>query len=89
MNAEVTTQHVYLGTWDYLNLLNRANVHLHFKLGKYFSFFAGPAFSVYYSEQTAAIPGYKLNIRSASSKKIDFSDRVKGWFGFNAGINIF
>lgn len=84
MNAEITSQHVYLGTWDYLNLLNRAAVQVNFRLGKYFSLFAGPALSVYYSEQTTKIPGYKHNIRTMPN-----GDKVRGWFGLNAGVNIF
>lgn len=84
MNAEITSQHVYLGTWDYLNLLNRAALHVNFRLGKYFSLFAGPALSVYYSEQTTKIPGYKHNIRTMPN-----GDKVRGWFGINAGVNIF
>jgi hypothetical protein len=83
-NGEISVQHVYLGTWDYLNLLTRMEAHLNFRLGKYLSVFAGPAVSLYYSEQTAKIPGYKQNIRSMKT-----GDKVKGWFGFSAGVNIF
>lgn len=83
-NGEISVQHVYLGTWDYLNVLTRMEAHLNFRLGKYLSVFAGPAVSLYYSEQTAKIPGYKHNIRSMKT-----DDKVKGWFGFSAGVNIF
>lgn len=83
-NGEISVQHVYLGTWDYLNVLTRMEAHLNFRLGKYLSVFAGPAVSLYYSEQTAKIPGYKQNIRSMKT-----GDKVKGWFGFSAGVNIF
>lgn len=83
-NGEISVQHVYLGTWDYLNVLTRMEAHLNFRLGKYLSVFAGPAVSLYYSEQTAKIPGYKQNIRSMTA-----GDKVKGWFGFSAGVNLF
>ncbi|NII25369.1 hypothetical protein HB364_09770 [Pseudoflavitalea sp. X16] len=83
-NGEISVQHVYLGTWDYLNVLTRMEAHLNFRLGKYLSVFAGPAIAVYYSEQTAKIPGYKQNIRSMAA-----GDKVKGWFGFSAGVNLF
>jgi hypothetical protein len=89
LNTEITAQHLYLGSWDYLNLLNRASLHLHVKLGKYVSIFAGPAFNVYYSDQTTAIAGYKFALPSASAKRFDYGDRVKGWIGWNAGINLF
>jgi hypothetical protein len=89
LNGEVTAQHLYLGNWDYLNLLNRANLNLTVRLGKFASIFAGPAFNVYYSDQTTAIAGYKFPIPSASVKTFDYGDRVKGWIGWNAGINLF
>lgn len=84
VNAELSTQHIYLGSWNHLNLLSRMETHLNFKLSKYFSLFAGPALSIYYSEQTAKIPGFKQNIRAMSA-----DDKVRGWFGFAAGINLF
>jgi hypothetical protein len=89
LNTEITAQQLYLGSWDHLNLLNRLNVHLNVKLGKYVSLFAGPAFNVYYSDQTAAIAGYKFNVSSGGAARFNSSDRVKGWIGWNAGINLF
>lgn len=89
LNTEITTQHLYIGSWDYLNLLNRLNVDLNVKLGKYVSLFAGPSFNVYYSNQTAAISGYKFNVGSGGAAHVDFSDRAKGWIGWHAGINLF
>jgi len=42
INPELSCQYLYLGSWDYLNLLNRINLNLNVKLGKYVSLFAGP-----------------------------------------------
>lgn len=83
-NAEISTQQVYLGSWDNINVLNRLEMHLHFKLNKYFSLFMGPSVSLYYSDQKEKIAGFKQNIRSLSS-----GEHVKIWSGFTAGINIF
>ncbi|WEK37940.1 MAG: STN and carboxypeptidase regulatory-like domain-containing protein [Candidatus Pseudobacter hemicellulosilyticus] len=88
LNAELTSQHIYLGSWDYLNLLSRASFHVHYKVGKYFSVFAGPSFSVYCTNQTENIKGYREHIPSWKDT-FTFGDRVTGWFGFNAGINLF
>ena len=87
LNTELTSQHIYLGDWDHINLLNRVNINAHFKINKLISVFAGPAFSVYYSDQTIKKDGFKLEMAPDSHFK--FGDRVKAWFGFSAGIDFF
>lgn len=89
INPEVTSQYLYLGTWEYLNLLNKFNLLLTVRFGKYFSVYAGPSYSVYISDQTAGVPGYKSNIPFDSFHKNEFSSRVTGWIGWTAGINFF
>lgn len=88
LTTELTAQHLYLGDWDHLNLLNRLSVHAHLKFGKNFSLYAGPVFSVYYSNQNTPIEGYKFNI-AGGKPSINFNNLVKGWLGFNVGVNIF
>ncbi|MBO9561280.1 MAG: hypothetical protein J7621_00845 [Niastella sp.] len=83
VNAEIIAQQVYLGSWDYFNSLNRAEVHLHYKLSKHFSLYAGPSLSVYYSDQKTKFDGYKNNIRSMKD------DNLEVWSGFTVGIDIF
>ncbi len=84
VNAEVTAQHVYLGSWNYANVLSRLETHLTFKLNKYISLFAGPSVSIYFSDQKTKFDGYKQNIRSMSK-----DDELKIWSGFSVGINFF
>lgn len=88
MSPELLTQHLYLGDWDHVNLLNRFQLNFTYKLGKYFSLSAGPCFSVYYSEQTSAVSGYKFDIAS-DYHYFKMGSRVKGWLGWNASINLF
>lgn len=89
INPEITAQHLYLGSWDYLNLLNKAHLNLNLKLGKYVSLFGGPVFNVYYSQQSPTITGYKSPTPPSGYHTYNFSNRVKGWIGWNAGINFF
>ncbi len=89
INPEVTAQYLYLGTWDYLNLLNKFSLLLTVKFGKYFSIFAGPSYSIYISDQTDPVPGYKSDVPFNSFHKNEFSGRVTGWIGWTAGINLF
>jgi len=86
---ELLSQHLYLGSWHHLNLLNRFNLNANCKLGKNLSLSAGPSFSVYYSTQPAPIPGYKFDIAPAGYHAFNMGSNVKGWFGWNASINIF
>ena len=90
LNPELGSQYVYLGTWDYLNLLNKLHLHVTIKFGKRFSIFGGPSFAVYYSEQPAPVHGYKFELVPPSYHSFGFdNDKLRGWFGWTAGINFF
>ena len=89
LNPELITQQLYLGSWDYANILSRLSLHLNVKLGRYVSLYAGPSFSVYYSEQFTAFKGYKYRVPGSDYKTYDLGTNVKGWLGWNIGINFF
>jgi hypothetical protein len=89
LNPELTSQYLYLGSWDYTNILNKFHLNLNVKLGKYISLFAGPSYAVFVSDQTTKIPDYGFPIPPAGYKTHSFSNNVTGWFGWNAGINFF
>jgi len=89
LNPELTSEYLYLGSWDYTNILNKVHLNLNVKLGKYISFFAGPSFAVYISDQKTSIKDYRFPIPPPAYKTIGFSNTVTGWFGWNAGINFF
>jgi hypothetical protein len=89
LNAELSSQQLYLGSWQYANILNRLNMGLTIKAGKYFSVFAGPSYSVYVSDQKMGFSGYKHPAILTGYGVNNFSSRVTGWFGWHAGINFF
>src|SRR6186713_209515 len=89
INPELSCQYLYLGSWDYTNLLNRLNLNLNVKLGKYISLFAGPSYSVYITDQNVGFSGYRFPIPPSDYNTTKFSNKVTGWFGWNAGINFF
>jgi len=88
LSPELLSQQLYLGDWDHVNVLNRLNMNFNVKLGKYVSLSAGPCFSIYYSNQTTAVNGYKLDV-AAGYSPFSMGGRVKGWFGWNASVNLF
>ena len=87
VNPEFTAQHLYLGSWDYLNLLGRATLNFNIKFGRHFAIFGGPAFNAYHSDQTTAVADYKFDIIRGKQYKI--ANDVTGWVGWNAGISLF
>ena len=89
INPEISSDYLYRGTWDYLNLLNKFQLNLNVKLNKYISFYAGPSYSVFISDQHTAVSGYQFALPSAGYKVHSYSNRVSGWFGWTAGINLF
>ncbi len=89
INPEITADHLYRGGWEYLNLQNKFQLNLHVKLNKYISFHAGPSYSLFISDQHAAVAGYRFALPAAGYKVHSYSNRVSGWFGWTAGINFF
>jgi hypothetical protein len=89
LNPELTAQHLYLGSWDYANILSRARLNLNIRLGKYVSLFAGPVYNVYYSSQDLHFSGYKKTVPPSGYAVHSFGTNVKGWLGWNAGIHFF
>lgn len=89
INPEYTAQYLYLGSESYTNFMNRLHLQFNVKFGKYFSIFAGPSFTMFYSDQPHQIAGYKFNIPSSSYHTYDlWGQNLKGWIGWNVGIAI-
>lgn len=89
VTPELSSQYLYLGSWDYTNILNRFNLNFNVKLGKYVSFFGGPSFSIYMSDQNVGVNGYRFPTAPTGYNTIKFSNKVTGWFGWNVGISFF
>jgi hypothetical protein len=89
LNPELTAQYLYLGSWNYVNILSKARLNLNIKLNKYISIFGGPVYNIYYSDQHTSFPGYRSAIPSSGYGTHTYTSNVKGWLGWNAGINFF
>lgn len=86
---ELSFQYLYLGNWNYSNLLTKFQLNLQIQLFKGLAIFGGPAYSLYNSDAPAGsgAKNYKQNI--APAKHHNFSGNHKGWYGWNAGITLF
>jgi hypothetical protein len=89
INPEVTAQYLYLGSWDYTNLLGKGHLNLNIHLGKWVSVFGGPVLNAYYSTQDLRFVGFKSSTPPSGYRTYDLGRNVKGWLGWNAGINFF
>jgi len=89
INPELSAQYLYLGAWDFVNILSKAHLNATIKVGKAFSLFAGPSFAAYYSNQTTSFNGYKNLVPPSGYRQYHLYNKVYGWIGWNAGINFF
>lgn len=89
LNPEITSNYVYLGSWDYVNILNKFYLNINVKLNKYISFFAGPTYSLFLADQKSKVPGYRFPIPPGDYKTHIYSSKATGWIGWNFGINFF
>lgn len=85
--AELSTQHLYLGNWDYANILNKGQVNVQIKLFKGFTIFGGPSYNYYASNAPMGSSGknFKQQIVPDRHHKLG---RYNAWVGWNAGITI-
>lgn len=85
LNPEISSQYVYQGSWEYLNLLNKFELPLNIKFNKWLALQGGPSLNVYYTDQQAQIGKYSL--LQQKHKDYTFSNpKVTGWIGWNVGI---
>ncbi len=88
VNPELTSQHLYLGNWHYDNILSKFQVLATVKLMPGIALFAGPSFAAYYSDQPAAVKGYKFLVPDDNYHTFNlWNDNVTGWIGWTAGIS--
>ncbi|MBE9464552.1 carboxypeptidase-like regulatory domain-containing protein [Dyadobacter sp. UP-52] len=86
LNTEITDQNIYLGRWRDLPVLYRFQTGLNIKLNKSLTLSAGPAFSMFYSEQKE----FNSNYQSFSDKgflRFKMSRNTQAWLGWQGGLS--
>lgn len=89
LNPELTADYIYLGSWHNTNILNKFHLLLNVKLNKFISFFAGPSYALFISDQSSKVPGYRFPVPVNGFKSHTYSSKTTGWIGWSAGINFF
>jgi hypothetical protein len=89
INPEFTTQYLYQDNWSNANAMSKLHLEFNLKLGKYVTLFAGPSFTMYYSENEKSSAELQSPLASSYHTFDLWDNEVKAWFGWNAGISIF
>lgn len=90
LSPELSAHYLYMGggAWD-VNILNRATLNLQYKCTGWLTVFAGPAYSIYYTDQQTFFKDYKSHPAPAGYKIDVHNAHTTGWIGWSAGINLF
>lgn len=89
IGAEMITQYIYLGNFDYHNMLTRIQANLEIKLFKGLSIFGGPSYAFYNSNAPVGSSGVGYKQSIVPAKHTQFSGNNQGWWGWNVGITLF
>ncbi|RYY58315.1 MAG: hypothetical protein EOO05_16825 [Chitinophagaceae bacterium] len=90
LNPELTCQYMYLGSWDYTNLLSKLHLNLNIQPFKGFRIFGGPSIAAYYSDQDIAVKGYRAYALPSDYHSFKTGlDKTRGWIGWNVGVALF
>ncbi|MGV3686476.1 MAG: STN and carboxypeptidase regulatory-like domain-containing protein [Daejeonella sp.] len=84
LNPEISSRYIHQGNWKDTNLLNRLDLNLDYPLAKWISLNTGPAFTVFYSNQSVQKKDYAF----LRDKGFGFGNpRYRGWVGWNVGLS--
>lgn len=88
-HPELLGFYLYQGNRDDTNSGARINTNLSFRINRFVSLFAGPAFNVFYSDQKVPVGGHELITDRLKTFEIYGNDKLRGWIGWNAGFLLF
>ncbi|PWV55916.1 STN and carboxypeptidase regulatory-like domain-containing protein [Chitinophaga sp. S165] len=89
ISTELTSQALYVGNWNSTNSMARLQIAWNHRLTKNIHLFAGPSFTVYYSDKhDVSDPDYEIKVPRHYSP-FNLGGGVKAWFGWHIGIGFF
>ncbi len=89
VGSQLSGDQLYLGSWNKSNWIGKAGVNLQVKLVKGIELFAGPYYSMYYSNQKNKIKNYAHPVQTRGLAHHNYDKNLNGWVGFEAGIRLF
>lgn len=88
LNPELTHQYIYAGNDEQENLLSRLQLNIKYRLWNFCYLYTGPAFSILYAKQKDTPEGYKSDFINGYPS-FTIGKEVKGWLGWNIGLDLF
>ena len=89
ISAELTSQYLYVGNWNSSNSMVRLQTSWNRRLMKNITFFAGPTFTVYYSDKLdVSDPAHEVKVPRHYSP-FTMGNGITAWFGWHIGIGFF
>ncbi|TWV99569.1 carboxypeptidase-like regulatory domain-containing protein [Chitinophaga pinensis] len=89
ISTELTSQFLYVGNWNSSNSMVRLQTAWNYKLLKNVTLFAGPSFTIYYSDKLDVVdPKYDARV-PAHYSPFTLGGGVTAWFGWHIGIGFF
>lgn len=94
-NPEISAQYLYLGNWDYYNLLYKFDSYFTFRLFKGVALSAGPTFNIYSSERRdknipdTNTPTFVQDRTKRYNVIKDTGKGISGWVGWSFGLTLF
>jgi hypothetical protein len=89
INPEISAQHIHLGDWYHANIMSKVNLNLTYNFSDYFSVFAGPSYTFYYTNQTTPYSGRKFEMPAKGYPVSKLGNNVSSWVGGSIGISFF
>lgn len=89
LSTDLTAQNLYMGSWEYLNLLNTLSLQFNVKLAKGIALYGGPSFNYFISKQPAKEPGYAFYLPRTGFGRFSSGRYGQGWGGWQVGISLF
>lgn len=89
IDVEIVEQNLFLGDWESAGTLVRLQPSWNRELMKNIHFYAGPAFILYFNNDSEThIAGYKTKI-PGPYRAADFGSGFHGWIGWHIGLSFF
>jgi hypothetical protein len=88
LSPELSAHFLYLGGWD-VNIMPRGTLNLQYKVANWFTIYAGPAYSYYYTDQKTFYTDFKNHPAPAGYNVTTHNASWSSWMGWNVGVNIF
>lgn len=90
LSPEILGQSFYLGTWDYIPIVGKAQINISYNLTKKLEVFTGVSYAVAENRRPNSVTNYSLWLQSSNIHyRIIDNNNLASWMGWQIGIRLF